>query len=284
MEPRDGYIEGVPCWIDSNQPDLDAAKDFYGGLFGWEFENVNPPEAQGPYYIGRLPGGDVAGIAGVPEGTPPMARWNTYIWVDSADKTATKAIEAGGKVVQEPFDVAPHGRMSVLSDPEGAVFSLWEPREHKGSQVVNELGSLNFNTLNTRDPEGAKQFYGSVFGWETFGFDGSEPFWALAGYADHLEVRYPGFKESMSEMGVSGFEDVVASLNHLSNAEPNTPAHWGVTFAVDDADTAAQRAIELGGSVVVPPFDAPWVRMTVLSDPQGAMFTASKYVPENALL
>lgn len=281
MEPRDGYIEGVPCWIDTNQPEPDAAQSFYGGLFGWEFENVNPPESPGPYYIGRLPGGDVAGIGGIPDGSPPLARWNTYIWVESADETTQVAVGAGGKVVQEPFDVNQHGRMSVLSDPEGAVFSLWEPKEHRGSQVVNEPGSLNFNTLNTRDLDGAKEFYGTVFGWDSFGFDGSELFWALAGYADHLEVRNPGFKESMSEMGVTGFEDVVANINQLSDADSDIPAHWGITFAVDDAEFAAERTTELGGSVTVPPFDAPWVRMTVLSDPQGAMFTAGQYVPEN---
>jgi predicted enzyme related to lactoylglutathione lyase len=59
------------------------------------------------------------------------------------------------------------------------------------------------------------------------------------------------------------------------------PAHWGLTFAVDDADTIADKAAELGGTVLVPPFDAPWVRMTVIADPQGATFVASKFVPEN---
>ena len=54
-----------------------------------------------------------------------------------------------------------------------------------------------------------------------------------------------------------------------------------MTFAVDDADAIAARAGELGGSVVVPPFDAPWVRTTVLADPAGASFSASKFVLEN---
>jgi predicted enzyme related to lactoylglutathione lyase len=52
-----------------------------------------------------------------------------------------------------------------------------------------------------------------------------------------------------------------------------------VTFAVDDADAVAERAAKLGGEVLMPPFDAPWVRMTVLRDPTGAAFTASKFVP-----
>jgi predicted enzyme related to lactoylglutathione lyase len=60
----------------------------------------------------------------------------------------------------------------------------------------------------------------------------------------------------------------------------DTPAHWSTTFAVDDADAIAERAEKLGGKVLTPPFDAPWVRMTVIRDPQGAVFTASKFVPE----
>ena len=86
----------------------------------------------------------------------------------------------------------------------------------------------------------------------------------------------------MAAMGAPPrFEDVVASLNPISDDQPDTPAHWGVTFGADDADAIAARAAELGGRVLVPPFDAPWVRMTVVSDPQGATFTASKFVPEN---
>ena len=77
------------------------------------------------------------------------------------------------------------------------------------------------------------------------------------------------------------FEDVVATINPIPDDQPDAPAHWSVTFAVADADAAAARATELGGTVIVPPFDAPWVRMTVLADPQGATFIASRFTPEN---
>ena len=87
-------------------------------------------------------------------------------------------------------------------------------------------------------------------------------------------------RKRMAETGgPEGFEDVVASINQLGDDQPDTPAHWSVTFGVDDADATASKAKELGGKVVVPPFDAPWVRMTILTDPQGATFTASKFVP-----
>jgi predicted enzyme related to lactoylglutathione lyase len=282
MPERDGYIPGVPCWVDTSQPDPEAAVDFYSGLFAWEFEDVMPPDAPGQYFSARIRGLDVAAVGSIPEGAPQMATWNTYVWVDSADETASKVRDAGGSLVMEPFDVMSAGRMAVFADPEGAVFSVWQPNEHQGARIVNEHGSLNFNDLHTRNPEGAKSFYGSVFGWETLSMDGGFQAWTLPGYAEHLEKGDPGLRERMSEAGApEGFADVVASLVPVPNDQPDTPAHWGVTFAVDNADAIAEKAAELGGKVVVPPMDAPWVRLTVIADPQGAMFNASKYVPEN---
>jgi predicted enzyme related to lactoylglutathione lyase len=282
LPERDGYIPGVPCWLDTSQPDPEAAVGFYRELFGWEFEDVMPPGSARKYFIGRIRGGDVAAVSHLPEGAPPVAMWNTYVWVDSADETAAKVRDAGGSVVMEPFDVMDAGRMAVFSDPEGAVFCAWQAKNHKGAQVVNEHGSLNFNDLNTRDVEGAKAFYGSVFGWQTLGLEGGFEMWTLPGYGDHLERDNPGMRENMAAVDApKGFEDVVASIIPIPDDQPDVPAHWGVTFAVDDADAIAETATRLGGKVLLPPLDAPWVRMTVIADPQGATFTASKFVPEN---
>jgi uncharacterized protein len=282
MLERDGYLPGVPCWIDITQPAPEAAVAFYSGLFGWDFQDAMPPDSAGKYFIARLRGGDVAAVASQPEGAPPAAAWNTYIWVESADQAASKVLDSGGRVVMEPFDVMDAGRMAVFADPEGAAFRVWQAKAHKGAQIVNEPGSLNFNGLNTRDAEGAKSFYGSLFGWQPLGFGGAAEMWRLPGYGEFLEQSDPGLRERMATSGApAGFEDVVATLNPIAEDQLDTPAHWSVTFAVDDADATAARAAELGGQVVVAPFDAPWVRMTVITDPQGATFIASKFVPEN---
>jgi uncharacterized protein len=282
MPERDGYIPGVPCWVDTSQPDPEAAVAFYSGLFGWEFEDVMPPDSEAKYFTARLRGGDVAAVGSIPEGAPPMAMWNTYVWVESADQTASKVLDAGGKALMDPFDVMDAGRMAVFTDPEGAAFCVWQAKENKGARIVNEAGSLNFNGLNTRDVEGAKSFYGSVFGWQTGTLEGGVEMWTLPGYGDHLEQGDPDLRRRMAEVGApAGFEDVVASINPIPDDQPDVPAHWNVTFAVDDADATAAKATELGGKAIVPPFDAPWVRMTVIADPQGATFIASKFVPEN---
>ena len=278
MHRMDRYIPGVPCWIDTNQPDLDAAVAFYGGLFGWEFEDITPPGAPVRYMVALLGGGPVAGVASQVEGTERAVAWDTYVWVTDADETAAKVGAAGGRVVREPIDIGDAGRTALCTDPDGAEFCLWQGREHRGATVVNEHGSLNFNDLKTRDLDGARAFYGAVFGWETLDVGGGFA-WALPGYGDFLEQRNPGMRAGMKEMGApERFEDVVASVAQISG---DTPPHWGITFAVDDADAIAARATELGGRVIAAPFDAPWVRMTVIEDPQGATFTASKFVPEN---
>jgi len=285
MPERDGYIPGVPCWADTSQPDPESAVDFYGGLFGWELEDVMPPDSPGRYFIARIRGGNVAAVGSIPEGAPPQAMWNTYIWVDSADETASKVRDAGGQVVMEPFDIMSAGRMAVCTDPEGAPFCVWQARENKGAGIVNEAGSVVFNGLNMRDADAAKAFYGAVFGWTTLDLGPGGGMWTLPGYGDHLEESNPDLRKQMADAGgPPGFEDVVAAINPIGDDQPDTPAHWNVTFAVDDADGVAQKATELGGKVLSPPMDAPWVRMTVLADPAGATFIASKFVPENAQL
>ncbi len=281
MPDRDGYIPGVPCWVDSTQPDPEATLPFYRGLFGWEFEDAMPEGSVQKYFMARIGGGDVAAVGSIPEGAPPLPMWNTYIWVGSADETASRARDAGGGVAMEPFDVMDWGRMAVLTDPEGAAFCIWQAKDHKGAKVVNEHGSLNFNSLATREPERAQAFYGAVFGWTTLVLPGGS-MWTLPGYGDHLEEGSPGLGEQMAQMGApEGFIDVVAALTPIAVDDSETPAHWSVTFAVDDADATAAKASELGGEVVAGPGDAPWTRTAVIKDPQGATFIASQFVPEN---
>jgi uncharacterized protein len=300
MPERDGYIPGVPCWVDAAEPDPDAARGFYGDLLGWEFEDVAEQDSEDSYLLARAeaPGssifdtsgdthrGDVAAVRSIPDWAPPVALWNTYFWVDSADDAAAKVRDAGGAVVVEPFDFMDFCRTATFTDPEGASFSVWEAKGHKGARLVNDPGALVFNGLNTRDPESAASFYGAVFGWKTLDIGGGGKGWALPGYGDHLEGYHPELRKQMAAAGApDGFEDAVGSINPIPDDQPETPAHWSVTFAVGDADGTAAKAVELGGAVIVPPFDAPWstatytIRVAVLADPQGATFAASNFSP-----
>ena len=110
------------------------------------------------------------------------------------------------------------GRMAVFADPEGAAFCVWQAKEHKGARIVNEHGSVNFNGLNTRDPDIARAFYGSVFGWQTLALGGGARCGRCPGTATPREDS-PGIRKRMAEVGgPAGFEDVVAS----STGSPTT--------------------------------------------------------------
>lgn len=283
MNERDRYIPGVPCWVDGAHPDPGAAADFYSALFGWECEDTMPPEAPGHYFMGRIDGQNAAAIGSIPDGKQIEASWTTYVWVDSADDAVAGARAAGATIVSEPFDVFDAGRTATFTDPEGAMIAVWQPARHRGALAVNVHGGVNFNDLHTRDVDRAAEFYGAVFGWELLSLGPEEHMWAMPAYGDFLEELNPGMRDNMASMGApTGFENVVASIVRIDDGDTETRAHWGVTFGVDDADKAAALARELGAVVVSEPADAPWVRSTVIEDPQGARFVAAQFVPENA--
>ena len=242
MPERDGYIPGVPCWVDTSQPDPEAAVDFYQGLFGGSSRTCCRRIRRAST---SSPGSRAATSprwGSIPETAPQMATWNTYVWADSADETASKVTRCGGSVLMEPFDVMESGRMAVFADPEGPVLRL------AGRRSTREPGrqrarSVNFNDLHTRDQTAPKAFYGAVFGWEALELPGGVGMWRLPGYGDHLMKDNPGLGEMMDERAAPrrGFKDVVASINPIGDDQPDTPAHWGVTFAVDEADAIAEK-------------------------------------------
>jgi predicted enzyme related to lactoylglutathione lyase len=269
MSERDTYPPGVPFWVDIAHPDPDAAMRFYSGLFGWEYSDPEEIPGGGRYFAARLRGRDVAGISSLPGGgAGSRPAWKTYVLVDSADATTAKAKRAGGSAVAEPFD-APPGRIALLTDPEGALFCVWEPKESAGAQLVNEPGAWSMSALNTRDPDGAKAFYGAVFGWETEAFDlgGAEIWmWRLDGYVGG-EPQQPVPR------------DVVATMAPLGDEVPaEVPPNWSVDFWVDRVDPAAELVGSLGGAVIAPPYDIPStvLRQAVVADPHGAAFSITE--------
>jgi uncharacterized protein len=271
MSERDGYQPGVPCWIACVQPNPEKAVTFYTQLFGWEATNLMPPGAVGTYFLCRLRGRDVAAVVSQHgEPPPPAPLWTTHIWVESADDTVAKVAEAGGSVLADPYDSPGGARIAVLSDASGAVFCVWQPGERKGAQVVNEPGAWSMSALNTRDPEGARAFYGAVFGWETDTFD--------LGGSEIMLWRLPGYLGGEPEQPVP--RDLVATMAPMTGDRfpEDVPAHWGVDFWIDDVDATADKAARLGGKVIAPPYDIPvaGIRQAVLTDPQGAAFSVSK--------
>jgi predicted enzyme related to lactoylglutathione lyase len=246
------YEHGVPSWADLGTSDLSAAKAFYGGLFGWDIPE-GPPEAGG-YCLAEIGGKPVAGIGPKMNPDAPTA-WLTYINVDDADVIAEKVTAAGGQVVVAPMDVLDVGRLGIFADPLGAVFGVWQPRRHKGALLVNEPNTLCWNELITTDVEAATSFYADVFGWGAA---------SQGGTADGGPPAYTEWK--VSGRSVGGMMEKPAEM------PAEIPPHWGVYFAVADADAAATRVGELGGMVVMGPMDIEPGRFAVAVDPTGGVF------------
>src|ERR671933_2698156 len=267
MSERDGYRAGVPCWVASAHPEPEKAVAFYTELLGWEAEEMMGAGSPAEYYLCRLRGRDVAAV-GSWRGGPPVGVWETYIWVESAEDTVARVTDAGGSVILEPFDLLDAARVAVVADPAGAVFGVWQPIEHRGAQLVNEPGAWSISQLNTRDPEGAKAFYGAVFGWETDTFD--------MGEGEITLWRLPGYVGGEPEQPVS--REVVGVMVPMSGdrSTKDVPAHWRVDFWVENIDAAVDKAAELGGEIKMPPFHTSVGRSARLADPQGAVFSVSK--------
>ena len=249
MGERAQYPPGTFCWTDLTTTDQQAAKAFYGELFGWEAEDM--PVGEGVFYsMQRLRGKDVAAISPQPQqqrdaGAPPT--WNSYVSVESADAAVERAKELGGTAHAPAFDVMEAGRMGVIQDPQGAFFMVWQPREHFGAALVNEPGTLVWNELNTPDPEGSVPFYSGVFGWKIEPFEGSpEPY---------LSIR----NGDSNNGGIRAL------------AQPGVPPHWLVYFGVEDIEASIATVERLGGSNMAGPIDIQIAKVAVVSDPQGAV-------------
>jgi predicted enzyme related to lactoylglutathione lyase len=259
MNETTKHAPGTFCWPELSTSDPAGAKKFYSGLFGWGINDV--PAGPMIYTIFTLEGKDVAAghqmdpqQAG--QGIPP--HWLSYVSVASAENSTAQAQKLGAKVVMGPFDVMDHGRMSVLLDPTGAAFALWEPKSHIGARFVDQPGTLVWTELLTNNVDIAGGFYTKLLGWGTQ-------------VHDMGPMKYTVFMRG---------ETPAAGMMQITPDMGKTPPNWTVYFGTTDPDASAKKAGELGGAALMPPSDIPNVgRFAVLQDPQGAAFGIIRFNP-----
>lgn len=246
---------GTFCYAELATNDPDKAGKFYTGLFGWNRNDQDMGEF-GIYTQFQVDGKVVAAQYRIPTDQEAMnvpPNWGQYVSVDDADAVSARAAELGGTVVMGPMDVMGYGRMSVLADPAGAVFCIWQAGNNCGLQLRNEPNTMCWNELMTPDTEGAKAFYGGLFGWEMETKD-------LGDLGEYILLNHAPGKQAGGMMAIQP-------------AMGPIPAHWLVYFLAPELEATHEKALSLGAKVMVGPMDIPEVgRFSVLSDPTGAVF------------
>jgi predicted enzyme related to lactoylglutathione lyase len=262
MQQAPAHTPGSFCWVELGTTNAGAAKEFYKALFGWDYQDTSA----GPdmtYTMINLNGKEIGGLYQLTSdmrshGIPP--HWLSYISVTNADEATAQATAAGATVMKGPFDVADAGRMSVIQDPTGAVFAVWQAKQNAGSQVDRQVGTVCWNELGTNDTQKAADFYSTLFGWNREAFPGP--------------MEYTIFKNGNE--GIGGMYEITPEMGPV-------PPHWMVYFAVNDCDATVQKATEAGGAVIKPAEDIPGVgRFAILRDPASAVFAVLKPEPQAA--
>jgi uncharacterized protein len=246
---------GEFCWTNMLTPQPEQARAFFAELLGWTYFEI-PGLGHGV----RVGGSDVGAIfdleaPNTPPGTKPHI--GGLLKVENADATCEKVASLGGEA-RPAFDIIDQGRMAVCTDPNGAVFDVWEPKQFLGTDVDSTLHGAPswFETLTT-DIERARTFYSALFGWTP-------------------EVsRMPGFEYTTFKLGT----DPVAGMMQITPAMGALRPHWGTYYTVNDADETARQAVSLGASLCVPVRDIPGVgRFCGIISPQGVVFYAISYL------
>jgi uncharacterized protein len=257
MPNIDHHVPGSFCWIELGTTDQSAAKRFYGSLFGWT-ANDFPMGPSAFYTMFQIDGRDAA--AGytlrpdmIAQGVPP--HWMLYVAVESVDQAAARAAELGGRIEAPPFDVFEAGRMAVMGDPTGAVFSVWQPKLNPGTRITGVPGTLCWADLSTTDPAAASRFYSGLFGWKVMA----------------------GEKDPSGYLHIQNGEAFIGGIPPAQHHPAGVPPHWLSYFLVADVDASAARAKELGAKVLFGPMTMEDVgRWAVVQDPQGAAFAIFK--------
>jgi predicted enzyme related to lactoylglutathione lyase len=249
---------GSFTWAELATSDPKAAKSFYDSLFGWNY--VDTPMGPGPddiYTRFQLRGKDVGAAYKLMKeqreaGVPP--NWGSYITVSKVDDLAKRVASLDGKLIREPFDVMDYGRMAVLSDPTGAVISLWQAGTHIGFERIGEPGTPCWTELATRDLAKSGEFYSKLIGWKL----------------------KPAPDGSYTELQISGGRSI-GGMRPIQKEEGPVPPHWLIYVQVADCDATAAEVKKLGGKTFMPPTDIPKTgRFATFADPQGAAFAVIK--------
>lgn len=275
LEPLPLHAHGVPNWIDLHTAQIDEARVFYEALLGWTFRNrftlaaVPDRPERDDVVVSNHPGSSTATVMALSQNQPVaelversepfdemalLSSWFPYVYVDDLRATLALVEPAGGLVLSPPAKRGNMAMVATILDPSDAMLCLWEPIEETGTAAMHRPGSLTWLELETSDIDGAKKFYGELFGW-----DAGE---VLLGDGGSMTDPYTVFTK--------GGERVAGAIE---TAMSGIHASWCPSFAVTDVDAAAAISTRNGGVLMAEPMDIPVGRQAVIVDPTGAPFS-----------
>jgi predicted enzyme related to lactoylglutathione lyase len=254
MPTIDKHPHGSFCWMELSTTDQNAAKQFYSALFGWQPADfpMGPSEV---YTIFRSQGRDCSAACTlrkdlIDHGVPP--HWMLYIATDNVDDSTRRAGELGARIMAGPFDVGESGRMSVIQDPTGAHFCLWQGKGTAGIGIAGEQNTFCWADLNPHDRAAAQKFYSGLFGWT---FDAGEG------------------KDASGYLHIANSGQMIGGMPPSEHLPKEVPPHWLLYYLTDNCAALTARATGLGASVCVPIMTIENTGViSILNDPQGAGF------------
>ncbi|MBC7723338.1 MAG: VOC family protein [Burkholderiaceae bacterium] len=243
---------GAPIWFDLSTSDPAVSSAFYEGVFGWTAQDPGPDYGG---YINFFKGdAQIAGMMrnpglGMPDG------WTVYLKSDDVEATTAAITASGGTLIFPAMDVMELGRMAVAQDPTGTVVGIWQPGTMTGFELAHEASTPVWHELHTRDYEGEIDFYRTAFGWQT------------AVLSDTEDFRY-------TTLTVDGaqYAGIMDGAGFLPEGQPST---WEIYIGVEDVDATVEKALALGGSLVIEAEDTPFGRIAKVADPTGGTFKLS---------
>jgi hypothetical protein len=245
-------VRGRVLWYELLTTDMKAAEKFYTAVVGW---TVTPFDgAPEPYDMWTRAGGEpVGGVMKIPQGMNFPPHWEMYVGVDKLEDAIARIERLGGRALGPLVEVPNVGRMRTMTDPQGAIFAIYEPSSPPPGETEPQVGNGSWHELMTTDAEAALKFYTELFGWT------------------------PTEAMDMGPMGKYHMFKRGFPLGGMMNKSPEmaqVPPNWGLYFRVADINEATGRVKANGGQVLNGPMEVPGGDMIVnCMDPQGAAFS-----------
>jgi len=253
--PSGEHHVGKVIWADLVTPDVDGAKRFYGGLFGWTFRDV-PGDPK--YTLALLNGEPVAGIfqKALPAGQSQQPAWLTFLAVKDVAIAQQLAVQHGAKVLMKPHTYSQRGRQAILADPDGAVFAILAATGGDPPDYLAAPGEWIWSSLLVTNTKQESNFYKSLFGYDIYELGADD-----------------GERAGGQHFILSNDDYARVGLHAMPADSVRRHPHWLDFVRVADAAAVAKQAASLGGQVLVEPrIDRHGGQLAVLADPSGAPF------------